>query len=119
MKLPFAINLPPTRADIATSRAIRRHATPVIENAGKALTLAADERPLLAGALLYWLYSRAASPSSRQRAGADHLLACIVVSAAAPHLLKLFIERERPDRRLMHGQPRHGIPHSGEPKASF
>jgi undecaprenyl-diphosphatase len=119
MKLPFSIDLPPARADIATSRAIRRHATPIVENAGKALTLMADEKPLLAGALLYWLYSRGASPSPRQRADADHLLACVAVSAAMPHLLKLFINRQRPDRKLMHGLPRHGIPHSGDPEASF
>jgi undecaprenyl-diphosphatase len=65
------------------------------------------------------LFGRSFTAAPRQAARADHLLACVAVSAALPHLLKLLISRQRPDRKLMHGQPRHGIPHSGDPKASF
>ncbi|HJU29711.1 MAG TPA: phosphatase PAP2 family protein [Candidatus Binataceae bacterium] len=90
-----------------------------MESAGKVITFGADEKPLLAGAVLYWLYSRTFATSARRIAGADHMLACVAVSAAVPHLLKLFINRQRPDRKLMHGLPRHGIPHSGNPKDSF
>src|SRR6185437_8133928 len=119
MRFGLPIKLPPSRADIATSRSIRRHATPVIERAGKVITFAADEKPLLACAVLYWFYSRSSIVAPRRAKRADHLLACVAVSAALPHVLKLFISRQRPDRKLMHGQPRHGIPHSGDPKASF
>ena len=118
MKWSLPVELPPSETDIAASRAIRRHATPVIERANKLLTFAADERPLLAAALLYWLYSRT-ERSPRGPARAYHLMACVAVSAALPHLLKLFVDRQRPDRKLMHGLPRHGIPHSGDPKDSF
>jgi len=112
------VELPPSRADMEASRIIRRHATPIVERAGKALTFAADERPLLLGAVLYWLYSRTSGPPRRVHR-ADHMLACVALSAALPHLLKLIVNRERPDRKLMHGQPRHGIPHSGNPRDSF
>jgi undecaprenyl-diphosphatase len=117
MKRP-PIELPPSEPDKAASRIIRRHATPIVERAGKALTFAADEKPLLLGALLYWLYGRA-PPSPQRVQRADHLLACIAISAALPHLLKLVVNRQRPDRKLMHGLPRHGIPHSGNPRDSF
>jgi undecaprenyl-diphosphatase len=119
VKFRHAFELPPTRADMAASRVFRQHATPSVEKIGKALTLAADEKPLLAGAVLYWLYSRAAHPSPPRKARADHLLTCVAVSAALPHLVKLFVDRERPDRKLMQGRPRHGIPYSGNAKDSF
>jgi undecaprenyl-diphosphatase len=119
MRLGLPIELPPSHADIVTARAIRRHATPLMERAGEVITFAADEKPLLAGALLYWLFSRGSAISPRRIRRADHLLACVAVSAALPHLLKLFVSRQRPDRKLMHGLPRHGIPHSGDPNASF
>jgi|SRR5690242_8588827 membrane-associated phospholipid phosphatase len=114
----LSVELPPSQADIEASRIIRRHATPIVERAGKALTFAADEKPLLLGALLYWLYSRTSGPPRRVHR-ADHMLACVALSAALPHLLKLVVNRQRPDRKLMHGQPRHGIPHSGNPRDSF
>jgi undecaprenyl-diphosphatase len=119
VRFGLPIELPPSQVDIVTSRAIRRRATPLIERAGKVVTFAADEKPLLAGAVLYWLFGRSFTAAPRQATRADHLLACVAVSAALPHLLKLLISRQRPDRKLMHGQPRHGIPHSGDPKASF
>jgi undecaprenyl-diphosphatase len=119
MSFGLPIELPPSHADIVTARSIRRHATPLMERAGKVVTFAADEKPLLVGAVLYWLFSRGSPGSRRRIERADHLLACVAVSAALPHLLKLFVNRQRPDRKLMHGQPRHGIPHSGDPNASF
>jgi membrane-associated phospholipid phosphatase len=119
MGFGLPIELPPSHVDIATSRLIRRHATPFMERAGKVVTFAADEKPLLAGAVLYWLYGRASPSSPRRLARADHLLVCVAVSAALPHVLKLLVTRQRPDRKLMHGVPRHGIPYSGDPNASF
>jgi undecaprenyl-diphosphatase len=119
MKRWLPVELPPSQPDIAISRLIRRHATPVVERAGKVLTVAADEKPLLAAALLYWLYNHGTSSSSRRVSRADHIMACVAISAALPHLLKLLVKRQRPDRKLMHGLPRHGIPHSGDPTDSF
>jgi undecaprenyl-diphosphatase len=117
MSRSLSFELPPTQVDIVVSRAIEHHATPLVERAGKVLTIAADEKPLLAAALTYWIYSRAQfRPRTRRRA--DHLLLCTAVAAALPHLLKHFVARERPDRKLVHGA-RHGIPRSGDLRHSF
>lgn len=119
MRRGVPVVLSPSRPDIAVSRAIRRHATPLVERVDKAITFLADEKPLLGAALTYWLYSRGFSASPRRAAQADHLLASIALSAALPHLLKRLVDRERPDRKLMHGRPRHGIPRSGNAEDSF
>jgi undecaprenyl-diphosphatase len=119
MRWRLPVELPPSEPDMAAARLIRRHATPAVERANKLLTFAADEKPLLVAALLYWFYSRGTSSSPRRIAQADHVLACVAVSAALPHLLKRFIDRQRPNRKLMYGLPRHGIPRSGNPEDSF
>jgi membrane-associated phospholipid phosphatase len=117
-RVPPKIALPPTELDIVVARVIKRHTTPLAEHTGKILTFAADEKTLLWAALGYWILSRGLTtyPASKKRA--DHILICTAISAALPHLIKPFIERERPDRKLVHGA-RHGIPLSGEPMESF
>ena len=47
-------------------------------------------------------------------------MACaVLVASALPHLLKHLFDRERPDRTVMRGRPRRGIPRSGDPYDSF
>jgi membrane-associated phospholipid phosphatase len=119
MRRHLPIGLPPTGVDLETSRLIRRHATPTVERAGKAITFAADEKLILAGAFVYWLYRHGRRAAPRETEQADHFLVCATISSVLPHLLKRLVDRKRPDRKLMHGLPRHGIPHSGNPKDSF
>jgi hypothetical protein len=42
----------------------------------------------------------------------------VAATAILPHLLKRVIDRERPDRQMIHGR-RHGIPRSGKPYDAF
>lgn len=108
----------PTRSDRAVARRIARNTDPAIERATRVVTLLADEKVMLAGAGLYWLYCHAAARPRTQRDGADELLAGLAVASALPHLLKRVIDRERPDRAIVHVR-RHGIHHSGNAWDSF
>jgi undecaprenyl-diphosphatase len=49
---------------------------------------------------------------------ADHMLCCVALAGVLPHLFKRLIDRERPDRVVVHGR-RHGIPRSGNAWDSF
>lgn len=69
---------------------------------------------VLSGAL--WAASRSAEP--RKSACADHVLVSVVVAILVPHLLKSFIDQERPDRCMVHGA-RRGIPRSGKAYDAF
>jgi PAP2 superfamily protein len=47
-------------------------------------------------------------------------MACaVLVASALPHVLKHLFDRQRPDRSVMRGRRRRGIPRSGEPYDSF
>jgi undecaprenyl-diphosphatase len=118
MRNSLPIELPPTRADVLTAEVIKRHASPLAEHVEKLLTFAADEKPLIAAAVLYWAYCHVRPPTEEKRYRANHLLICTAVSAALPHLLKRFVDRKRPDRKVVHGR-RHGIPCSGNPLDSW
>jgi undecaprenyl-diphosphatase len=78
--------------------------------------MAADEHVLYALSIGLWLGSLRGRP--RQRAGADHMLACVLLTSILPHLLKDFIDQERPDRCMVHGR-RRGIPRSGNAYDAF
>jgi membrane-associated phospholipid phosphatase len=117
MRRQAPIAVPPTQTDIAVSRLLRKHAAPAEERAVKILTFAADEKPLLAASILYWLLTHAGGVQT-SRSRANHLLLCTAASAALPHLLKHIFDRERPDRTQVHG-PRQGIPRSGNAMDSF
>src|SRR3954470_17753530 len=109
--------LQPTQADRWVANRIVDHATPVVERYAKVLTLAADERPLVAISAAIWVMSRL-STSKESRKAADQLAANILVTSILPHILKRSIARERPDRRVVHGA-RSGIPRSGHPEHAF
>lgn len=49
---------------------------------------------------------------------ADQIWVSAVISSALPHVIKLFVARERPDRTVVHGV-RHGVPRSGNAWDSF
>ena len=110
------LHVEPLAADKATARFVADHATPQLERTSRALTWAADEHLLYALSIGLWLGSRRGGP--RQRARADHLLACVLAASILPHLLKNFIDQERPDRCMVHGR-RRGIPRSGKPNDAF
>jgi undecaprenyl-diphosphatase len=78
--------------------------------------MAADEHVLYALSIGLWLGSLRGRP--RQRAGADHMLACVLLTSILPHLLKDFIDQERPDRCMVHGR-RRGISRSGNAYDAF
>jgi undecaprenyl-diphosphatase len=111
------VHLSPTTPDLAVARTITRHVSPPVERCSEAVTYLADERVLLAAATLVcgvaWLTGKPAT-----RRASNYILACTAASAVVPHVLKLFFERERPDRRVAPGF-RHGIPRSGRPFDSF
>jgi membrane-associated phospholipid phosphatase len=113
-----AITLSPTAADVTTARAIAEHATPAVERTLRIVTWLADEKLLLAAAIGASIYCRTARSGVATQRCADQVLWNAVLSAALPHLLKRFVDRERPDRRVVRGR-RHGIPRSGNRYDSF
>src|ERR1044072_8162853 len=106
----------PTRADKALADAVLRHADTRVEHTARIVTLAADERVLLAVTVTAWLLSRLSS-AERTLRDMDHLALSVAATALIPHLLKDCFAQPRPDRRV-HGM-RHGIPRSGEPRDAF
>jgi membrane-associated phospholipid phosphatase len=111
-----ALHVEPLSTDRAIARFVADHTTPKLEWVSRALSWAADEHVLYAVSIGLWLSSLRGGP--RQRACADHLVACVLTSSILPHLLKDFVDQERPDRCMVHGR-RHGIPRSGKPLDSF
>jgi membrane-associated phospholipid phosphatase len=110
------IKVAPTRSDRTVARQIAKHPNPSVEAAFKAITYCADEHILLTGAALHLLAAFLISPG--QRRVATHLAASAVVASVLPHLLKLLVAQERPDRCMMRGK-RRGIPHSGRAWDAF
>ncbi len=109
-------HIEPTELDRDVASQLARHISPDVEGPAKVLTLAADERVLLAGAAVLWLASRAGS--RRQRAQADYIAANVAVTAVLPHLFKHVFAQLRPDRVVVHGR-RRGIPRSGNAWDAF
>lgn len=105
----------PTQLDKDIAAAIAHHTEPHTEKMLQLLTLAADERVLLAASAVLWLATRNAR--GRPRHFADHLALNVAVSAVLPHLVKRAVDQQRPDRRI-HGA-RHGVPVSGAPYDAF
>ena len=113
------IKLSPSRADLAVARFCARRAFPTEERALRIATVLADEKTVVAGALLYWTYTRVHDVAPRTRREADHMVCSVMIGSVLPHLLKHLFARERPNRTVARGRSRRGIPQSGEAWDSF
>jgi membrane-associated phospholipid phosphatase len=112
------VTLPPTRIDLAVSRACAHAATPGIERALGVITWVADEKVVLGAAAAFWLYARLRKRNPKMVREAGRMLCSVAAAGALPHAFKRLVDRERPDRAVVRG-PRHGIPRSGNAWDSF
>jgi membrane-associated phospholipid phosphatase len=112
--MPFVVK--PTSADLIVANAVAKHASPIPEEIASILTLAADERVLLALAGVTWLRSRQKPQASRVIY--NHALVVSIASAVLPHLLKTMFSQTRPDRLTVRGHLK-GIPVSGRREDAF
>jgi PAP2 superfamily len=115
---PPALHLPPSRLDVAAARVVARHATKPVEHSLGALTWLADEKVVLLASFALAAYCHFGSRDPQARRCGDRIVASAVIAAALPHVIKRFVDRERPDRRVVHA-PRHGVPRSGKRLDSF
>jgi undecaprenyl-diphosphatase len=100
------------------ARAVARHAAKPLETATAVLSWIADEKFVLVAVAGAWAYFRFGLRTPRARRCGDQMLCNAVIAAAAPHLVKRLVDRERPDRKVV-GLRRHGIPRSGNRWDSF
>jgi membrane-associated phospholipid phosphatase len=110
------ITVRPTQLDKDIARDIARHTDVRIEGAAEVLTWGADEHLLVAAATVGWLLSRRSNEPIRRLS--THFLVCSLSSAVVPHILKAFIDQQRPDRRTVRGHWR-GVPISGKSEDAF
>jgi len=106
----------PTRLDERIASEVVAHTDRRIERVAGTLTWGADEHVLLALAAVGWALTRNA-PTAERRLG-NHFLACSLTAAGLPHVMKLFIDQERPDPLTVRGHFR-GIPLSGKANDAF
>jgi membrane-associated phospholipid phosphatase len=111
---PFTLR--PTRFDKKVASAVAAHADRRVERAAQVVTWGADEHVLIAAAAAGWLFTRDSSEQA-QRLG-THFFACTLAAALVPHMLKSFVDQERPDRLTVRGHL-HGIPFSGKQNDAF
>jgi membrane-associated phospholipid phosphatase len=110
------ISVRPTDLDKAIARGIAQRTDVPIERAARVLTWGADEHLLIAAATVGWLLTRKSEEPIRRLS--THVLVCSLSTAVLPHILKAFIDQERPDRRTIRGHWR-GIPFSGKSEDAF
>jgi membrane-associated phospholipid phosphatase len=106
----------PTRFDKEVAGAVAVHADRRVEGAAQVITWGADEHVLIAAAAAGWLFARGSSEQVRRLS--THFFVCSLASALVPHILKSFIDQERPDRLTVEGHL-HGIPFSGKQSDAF
>jgi membrane-associated phospholipid phosphatase len=112
------VQLPATAPDLAVARSAARHATRPMQRTLQMVTWLGDEKVVLTGAALFWIYCRFGRHDHNANRCADQIVLGTGISAALPHLIKHLVDRERPDRKVVHGR-RHGIPRSGQRWDSF
>jgi membrane-associated phospholipid phosphatase len=110
------ISVRPTQIDKDIARGIARHTDVPLEQAAKVLTWGADNHLLIAAATVGWLLTRKSEEPVRRLS--THLLVCSLSTSIVPHILKNFIDQERPDRRTIRGHWR-GVPFSGRSADAF
>ena len=106
----------PTHIDEEIAREVASHTDRRIERGAEILTWGADEHVLVALAALGWLLTR--TGSERERRLGTHFLSCSLTTAVLPHIMKHFIDQERPDRLTIKGHLR-GVPLSGKSSDAF
>jgi membrane-associated phospholipid phosphatase len=106
----------PTRVDEEVAGAVAAHTDRRFEDVARVVTWGADEHVLIAAAAAAWLLTRDSNEQTR-RLG-THFLACTLAAALVPHILKAFVDQERPDRLTVQGHLR-GIPFSGKENDAF
>ena len=104
----------PIEIDRGVADVIADNASPLIEFPAQLLTLAGDEKFILALAGFFWLCSRKQTTERE----ANYVVSNVLVADILSHVLKQVFAQVRPDRRVMRS-PRHGIPHSGKPFDAF
>jgi membrane-associated phospholipid phosphatase len=102
--------------DVAIATAIARNTEPTPEAIARALTWGADEKVLLALALVSWLASRGRGEPLRR--GGNHALLVTVIASLLPHALKTVFNQTRPDRMTVVGHV-HGVSFSGKREDAF
>jgi undecaprenyl-diphosphatase len=112
------LSLPPTRFDLAVSKACKSMATPAREKSLRVMTWLADEKLMLGAVALFWLNARLRFDDRQIRREADRMLVSVALAGLLPDVFKYLFDRKRPDRTLVHGR-RHGIPRSGDRWDSF
>ena len=115
---PPPLHLPPSGLDLAVARVVARQAAKPVERGLGALTWLADEKVVLVAAFALAAYCHFGSRDPQAGRCGDRIATSAVIAAALPHIIKRFVDRERPDRRVVHA-PRHGVPRSGKPWDSF
>ena len=109
------LTIHPTAVDQAIARAMARKAHPPLERSAEVLTLAADERVLLA--VVGGLFIASLFGSARQGRAGAYLATNAAVSAVVPHLLKRLVDQRRPNRSVR--RRGRGISRSGKPYDAF
>ena len=92
----MVFDIKPTTADLVVASAIAKHTSPIPEEIASILTLAADERTLLALVGVAWLGSRRRPEATRVIY--NHAMVVSIAASVLPHLLKLMFNQTRPDR---------------------
>src|SRR6266550_408620 len=110
------ISVRPTEFDKDVADVVARYTGPRIERGAEALTWGADEHVLIAAAAIGWFLTRKSEEPVRRLS--THILACSLSVSILPHILKTFIDQERPDRRTIKGHWR-GMPFSGKSSDAF
>jgi hypothetical protein len=85
------IKLPPLGADLAAARFCAHRAFPKEERMLKTLTVLADEKTVVAGALLYWLVTRLGNNGLKTEG--NRMLCSVAIGCALPHVLKHLFSR--------------------------
>src|ERR1700760_2178118 len=107
------LTVKPTALDETIPREVSFHTGRSVERVAGVATWGADEHVLLGLAAVGWLLTRSAPKVERQLG--NHFLICSVTTTILPHIMKRFINQERPDRLTVEGHLR-GIPCPANPK---
>lgn len=110
------VTIKPTKPDVLVARTIARRTNHRAEMVSRGLTWGADEKILLALAIVGWVATRGRS-EQLQRAG-NHALLVTIAASMAPHGLKSVFDQTRPDRKTVLGHV-HGVSFSGKREDAF